>query len=66
MPNYLNGINHLPFSGLSNYHFRDVKMKTLSWSANSIEPGQTARSAGWPGSLLVAKANHVRCWQDKG
>ena len=25
------------------FHFRDIKMKTLSWSAKSIEPGQTAQ-----------------------
>ena len=31
------------------YHFRDIKMKTWNWSANSIEPGQTARmcSLAW-------------------
>ena len=27
--------------GTIHYHFRDIKMKTCSWSANSIEPGQT-------------------------
>ena len=34
-----------PYSifGTFHYHFRDIKMKTWSWSANSIEPGQTAR-----------------------
>ena len=25
------------------YHFWDIKTKPKSWSANSIEPGQTAR-----------------------
>ena len=25
------------------YHFRDINMKTCSWSTNSIEPGQTAQ-----------------------
>ena len=44
--------------GTIHYHFRDIKMKTKSWSANSIEPGQTAR--------MVAKANHFQSWQDKG
>ena len=37
----------------------------ISWSANSMEPGQTARSASWPGSILVAKANHFRLQQNK-
>ena len=30
-------------------------MKTLSLLANSIEPGQIARCAYWPGSIPVAK-----------
>ena len=25
------------------YHFRDIKMRNLSWWTNSIQPGQTAR-----------------------
>ena len=28
--------------GTVNYHFTNNKMRTWSWSANSIEPGQTA------------------------
>ena len=43
MPNFLNGIFHPPFLELSIIIFSDVKMKTQSWSANSIEPGVTAR-----------------------
>ena len=45
MPNFLNGIIHLKVScmHLSIIIFRDIKMKTWSWSANSIEPGQIAR-----------------------
>ena len=35
------------------FRYQDAKLK--SWSANSIEPGQTA----------VAKPNHFRFWQDK-
>ena len=50
MPNFINGIIHLPFLALSIIIFRDIKMRTLSWSANSI---------------LVAKANHFWFWQDK-
>ena len=46
MPNFLNGIVHLPFLGTLHYHFRDVKMQTRIWSANSIEP------------VPVAVANH--------
>ena len=57
MPNYLNGIIHLTFLALSVIILRNIKMKTWSWPANSIEPGQTA---------LVTKANHFRSWQDKG
>ena len=26
---------------------------------------ETSTRAGWPGSILVAKANHFQCWQDK-
>ena len=33
-------------------------------SANSIEPGQNHGCAGWPGSVLVAKANHF--WSQYG
>ena len=44
--------------GIVHYHFRDIKMKTESWSPNSIEPGQTAWM--WrltSGSILVAEAS---------
>ena len=41
MPNFLNEIIQLPVLELSIIIFRDVKMKTQSRSANSIEPGQT-------------------------
>ena len=39
--NFLNGIIQLPFLDLSIIIFRDIKMITWSWSANSIQPGQT-------------------------
>ena len=42
MPNFLNGIICLPFLELSVIIFRDIKMRTWSWSANSIETGETA------------------------
>ena len=34
-------------------------MKTLSWSANTLEPGQTAT---WPGSIVVANSCHFRAF----
>ena len=43
MPNFLNGIIHLQFLALSIIILRDIKMETCSWSASSIESGQTAR-----------------------
>ena len=41
MPNFINGKNPPSIFGTTCITFRD--MKTQSWSANSIEPGQTAR-----------------------
>ena len=40
--NFLNGIIHLTFIEQSIIIFRDIKVITWSWSANSIEPSQTA------------------------
>ena len=40
--NVLNGIIHLHLLELSIIIFRDIRMQTGSWSANSIEPGQAA------------------------
>ena len=37
-----------------------------TWLANSIEPGQTARKAGRPGSILVPKTYNNRVQQDNG
>ena len=42
--NFVNGIIHLSFLGLSIIIFRDIKMRTWSWSADSIEPSQIART----------------------
>ena len=42
MPNFLNEIILPTFLSLSIIIFKDVKIWTWSWSANSIEPGQTA------------------------
>ena len=56
--------NNPPFLELSIYHFQLYRDKNLvSWSANSIKPGQTVRIiayAGWSCSILVTKANHFR------
>ena len=41
--NFLNEIIQFPFLELTIIIFRDIKMRSWSWSANSIEPGQTAR-----------------------
>ena len=46
------------------YHVRDIKMRTASWSANIIDPGQTARMCKLTGSILVAKTKHFRFQQD--
>ena len=43
LQNFLNRIFHLPFLELSIVIFRDNNVRTGSWSADSIEPGQTAQ-----------------------
>ena len=55
--NLLSGIIHLQVLELSIIFFRDINIRTWSWSANSKEPGQTA---------LVAKTNHFQFHQDSG
>ena len=40
--NFLNEIIHIPFLELSNIILRDIK-KNFSWSADILEPGQTAQ-----------------------
>ena len=42
--NFINGIIHRPFLEMSITIFRGIKMRTWSWSANSIEPDQTAQN----------------------
>ena len=66
MLNLLNRIIHLAFLAHSIIIFTDIKMKT--WSANSIVLGQALLHGcvDWPCCMLVAKTNHVWCWQDKG
>ena len=39
--------------GTVHYQFRDIKMKTLCWSDNSIEPGQTAQTTLGSGRIRV-------------
>ena len=60
MLNYLNGIIHLPFSALSFIILMDIMMKTYSWSANSIELGQTAR---WQ-KLITFGVGRIRIKKD--
>ena len=43
IPNFLNGKIHLTFLELSNIILGRLRWKLGSWSANSIESGQTAR-----------------------
>ena len=40
LPNFLNGLVHLPVLELSIINVGDIKMKIWIWSANSIKPGQ--------------------------
>ena len=55
--NYLSWIIHLPFLELFITIFSDIKMRTWSWSANSIEPDQTVQICKvW----LVARADHFQ------
>ena len=42
---FLNGIIHFTFLAFSIIIFRDIKMKTYSWPANSIEPGQDVQAS---------------------
>ena len=58
MPNYLIGIIHLQFMALSIIIFRDIKMKSSSWSENSIECCQTART--WWQRLITFGVGRVR------
>ena len=39
---YLTKLDSFSFL-IFHHHFRDIKIRALSWSANSIEYGQTAR-----------------------
>ena len=45
------------------YYFRDIKMRTFSWLANRIEPGQTAWMSGlalyWQQMLLIVGSSRV-------
>ena len=43
-------------------------MRIWSWSANSVESGQTAqiRYTGWPDSTPMAKLHNFAFQQDKG
>ena len=41
--NFLNGIIYLSFLEQSIFIFKGIKMRTWSWTANSIEPDQTTQ-----------------------
>ena len=64
--NFLNGIIHIPFLELPIKSFKEVKMLTWSWSANSIESGQTAQICRLAWLYTGAKTNHFWFKQDKG
>ena len=63
---FLNEIIHISFLALSITIFRDIKMKNWSWSANSIEPGQSAQMGRLAGLYPGGKAYHFWLQQDKG
>ena len=52
---FLNGIIHLSFLVLPIIIFRDIKIRSWSLSANSVEPGYT----GWPGKDTFG-SNRIR------
>ena len=53
---FLNGIIHLTFLALSVIILRDIKMKVVQPTVQSLV--RLHRCAGWPKSILVAGANH--------
>ena len=65
LPNFLNGIIHLPSLALSIF--------ILGISRRKLEVGLPTVSnlvrlhgcAGWPGNILVAKTDHFWFWRDK-
>ena len=61
---FLNGIIHLAFLELSIIIFRDIKDKTRSWSANILEPGQTAQMyRAWSDCMDVQPVLALYWWQ---
>ena len=52
--------------GTVHYHLRNIKMKTSSWSANGIEPGQTAQTCRLAWLYTGGNGyNHFWFWQVK-
>ena len=52
---------------ISKEAFRPYSLSPLNVICNpGIGDQFTAKEKGWPGSILMAKANHFRCWHDKG
>ena len=65
--NFLNGIIHLLCLEMSIINFRDIKMRTCRLSQQIVQSlVRLHRCTGWPGSILVAKADYFRFRQDKG
>ena len=64
---FLNGIIYLPFLELPIIIFREVKMRPFEVGQSTIKSlVRLHRCAGWPGCKLVAKANRLWFWLDKG
>ena len=52
---------NLPFFGTVHYNFYRYQDENLKLDSQQYRAGY----AGWPGSILVANANHFRSQQDK-
>ena len=57
--NYIHGLANFQFLELSNICFGVIKTRTWSWSANSIEPDQTARMCR-PAWLYTFGSSRIR------
>ena len=52
--------------GTVHYHFRGIKVRFEVSQPIVKSQVRLHGSACWPGSILVATANHIRLWQNKG
>ena len=65
-PEFLIWNNPPSIFGTVHYQFQGYQSENIKLSANSREPGiRLYGCSGWPGSILIAKANHLRFRQDK-